>query len=233
MMKKKYEHVFFDLDHTLWDFETNSHATLKHILELNKDLFPLEISYHDFYSKYYVWNNYYWDLFVKNKIEREVLRVIRFEKTLLDFQIINTKLANRLAHDYLDLLPNQKELMPHALDVLEYLETRYQIHIITNGFERVQLKKIKNSSIEKYFTHIISSEAAQASKPDRKIFDYAFNISGANALNSIYIGDSIEADVKGAINSNLDYIFFNPNKSISEMEHDNEIHSLHEIKNIL
>ena len=97
----------------------------------------------------------------------------------------------------------------------------------------MQLKKIKNSSIEKYFTHIISSEAAQASKPDRKIFDYAFNISGANALNSIYIGDSIEADVKGAINSNLDYIFFNPNKSISEMEHDNEIHSLHEIKNIL
>lgn len=68
------------------------------------------------------------------------------------------------------------------------------------------------SNIKKFFTQIGISENAGIHKPHPAIFKYALAGADAEKENSIMIGDSIEADIRGAQDFGMDAIFFNPNK---------------------
>jgi putative hydrolase of the HAD superfamily len=112
--------------------------------------------------------------------------------------------------DYLDILPNKKNLFPYTIEILDYLKNKdYKMHLITNGFESVQFKKIKNSNIADYFIEVITSEASNSLKPNKEIFDYALKASNAKLESSIMIGDNESADIQGAINAGMDSIFVN------------------------
>jgi putative hydrolase of the HAD superfamily len=208
---KKYSHVFFDLDHTLWDFESNSKAAIA-ALFVRHELNALVGADADaFFTEYSRINEHYWGLFHRGEIDRETLRYIRFRKTLEHFRcVIREGLCDALAHDYIELLPVQNHLLPGALDTLDYLSGKYELHLITNGFEKVQMQKISRSGLHRYFKHVITSENAGFSKPQKEIFDYALRLSGATLENSIFIGDSPEADIQGAINAGMDHVHYNP-----------------------
>lgn len=176
---KYYRHIFFDLDETLWDFKQNSLEVIHDLMD-HHQLESFGISRDSFIERYYHHNTYYWDLFRKGDITREELRIIRWKKTLGEFQIHDDSFAKKLAEQYLFLLPTKKSLYRDAIEVLDYLKPKYSLHIITNGFEEVQLQKIITSGLQPYFTEIITSERAGSQKPNREIFDYALTL--ANAL---------------------------------------------------
>ncbi len=230
----KYKHLFFDLDHTLWDFETNEQETLQELYEQH-DLKGRGVpTFQDFSDSYVGHNERLWDRFRKGYITRNDLRYKRFRLTLLDFKIGDEKLNEALSDQFLDILPGKKRLFPHTIEMLDYLAAKnYPMHMITNGFEATQMLKMQNSGIDKYFTHIITSEMAGSLKPYREIFDFAISKAGTSAAESIMVGDAMELDIKGAHGVGMDQIYFNPAKPPVDFTPTYTINSLAEIKNIL
>ena len=228
-----YKDLFFDLDHTIWDFELNSKETLWD-LHLKYALEAKGINnFDEFYSKYSVHNHRLWDRYTKGFIKQEELRWKRIYLSLLDFKIADETLSKEISVDYLDILPNKKNLFPYTIEILEYLKSKnYTMHLITNGFESVQMKKIKNANLSNYFTQVITSEASNSLKPNKEIFEYALKISKANLKTSIMIGDNESADIQGAINVGMDSIFVNHLQIQPTVPATHTIKHLKELENI-
>ncbi len=204
-----YEHIFFDLDRTLWDFESNSHQTLVELFDKYKLKEKGIASVDEFILLYYKINDQLWDEYRKETIDKTTLRYQRFHKAFLRYEINDEDLTKKFGDDYVYLSPLKTGLFPNTLEVLDYLKSKYRLHIITNGFEEVQHIKLKNSGIEHYFSEIITSERAGYKKPDKRIFDYSLSLTNASVSSSIMIGDSIEADIVGARNCGIHQVFFN------------------------
>ena len=205
-MKTIYTDIYFDLDHTLWDFEKNSALAMQTILEKNN----IQIDINNFLQFYVPINFQYWDWYRNEKISQAELRLGRLKDTfgLLDYQITDDEILT-LSDQYIQFLPTFNYLFEGALDILEYLKPKYNLHIITNGFADVQTNKIKNAGIESYFTTITNSEMAGVKKPNPQIFDFALALNQTNKKNAMMIGDCMDADVGGALNFGMDAIYFN------------------------
>jgi putative hydrolase of the HAD superfamily len=205
-----YKHLFFDLDHTLWDFDANARATLVDLyafFELDK---KVAAPFNDFYRKYLYHNEILWDKYHNGLITVDELKWKRMWRTLLDFKIGDEKLAKELSGKFLEILPTKKILFPHTIEILEYLlNKKYHLHLITNGFEKTQWNKLNNSGLTKYFIHMITSEASNSLKPKKEIFEYALQKTGAALKESIMLGDNLDADIQGAINAGMDSVFVN------------------------
>lgn len=203
------QHVFFDLDHTLWDFETNSNLAFKHIFKENN----ITLSSDEFLKYYEEINQKYWKLYREDKVSREVLRYKRLKET---FDVVNfsvsEKTINKLSDEYLAALPNYNFLLEGVHETLQYLQKKYTLHIITNGFNEVQNHKLKKSKLQQYFATITTSEKAKSKKPHTKIFKYALHKAKTISEKSIMIGDNLEADILGAKKAGLQAIYFNPEK---------------------
>ena len=228
----KYKHIFFDLDRTLWDFEENSNETL---LELcNKyNIASRGISDHnEFITKYKIHNEHLWALYRENKISQKKLRSQRFYNTLLDYGIDDFKLSEKIGLDYIEICPKKTKLFPYVLEVLNYLKNKYYLHIITNGFEKTQLIKLKCSALMPFFLNIVTSEKIGFKKPNPKIFEYALQKSQAIKSESIYVGDDLEVDILGCQNFGIDGIFFNPQKTPHKEKVTYEISSLSQLLEI-
>jgi YjjG family noncanonical pyrimidine nucleotidase len=229
MFSSKITDIFFDLDHTLWDFDVNSELAFTTIFK--KDHPTIAIS--DFIEKYIPINQACWKLYQYDKITHDELRYNRLKQTFdaLEYSVSDT-LIEQIAQDYIELLPQNNCLFKGTIEVLEYLEKKYNLHIITNGFADVQYKKINNSNIGGFFKTITNSEMAGVKKPNPIIFEYALNLAKANKENSLMIGDCLEADVQGALNSGLEAIFFN-DKKIKVEQNIKQITHLLELKKYL
>ncbi|EKT4547056.1 YjjG family noncanonical pyrimidine nucleotidase [Flavobacterium psychrophilum] len=208
-MKHSIKHIFFDLDHTLWDFDKNSELAFGLILS---NYFP-DIKIEDFVAIYAPINQTCWKLYQKDKITHQELRYKRLKDT---FDILNQKISDKqidlISDEYIEFLPDFNHLFDNAIEVLNFLSENYQLHIITNGFAQVQDKKLNNSNISHYFQTITNSELAGAKKPNPIIFEHALKVANAQKHESIMIGDCLDADVKGALDFGIEAIFFNPNK---------------------
>ena len=228
-----YKDLFFDLDHTIWDFELNSKETLWD-LHLKYELEAKGINnFDEFYSIYSVHNHRLWDRYTKGFIKQEELRWKRIYLSLLDYKIADEALSKEMSVDYLTILPDKKNLFPYTIEILEYLKNKdYTMHLITNGFESVQFKKIKNSNLAQYFTQVITSEASNSLKPNKEIFEYALKVSNANVETSIMIGDNEDADIQGAINAGMDSIFVNHLQIQATVPATHTITHLKELENI-
>ena len=198
--------IFFDLDHTLWDFQKNSALTFDFLLKK----YQININLNKFLNIYIPINFSYWKLYRDEKITKKFLRYNRLKSSFDKLNIsLSDDVINKIADDYVIYLPVNNFLIKDTILVLDYLKRKYRLHIITNGFTEVQNKKIVNSKIKKYFHSIIDSETVGVKKPNIKIFDYALKVSSARSKNSLMIGDNLEADILGAKNIGIDTIFFN------------------------
>ncbi len=230
---KTYKHIFFDLDHTLWDFETNSKQALLQIYT-EQNLIEKGVPVFDnFYNRYVPINDRYWARYHNQIVSKEKLRLGRFLDTLKEFGINDVALAETMAQSYLDLSPKMTALFADAVDVLKYLQGKYTLHLITNGFVEVQWIKIENSGLKPFFEHIIVSEEVGTQKPDKAIFEIAMERAKTNAAESIMIGDNYNTDIVGARNAGMDQIFFNPKKKRKREPVTFEITTLIELKEIL
>lgn len=230
----KYKHVFFDLDHTLWDFNANAKSTLTDLyafFELDK---RIAVPFDDFYVKYLYHNEILWDKYHNGLITAEELKWKRMWRTLLDFKIGDEPLSKQLSGKFLEILPTKTNLFEHTTGILDYLlEKKYALHLITNGFEKTQWSKINNSGLAKYFTHMITSEASNSLKPKKEIFDYAMSKAGASLKESIMIGDNLDADIQGAINAGMDCVFVNHINATAHIQSTYTVYHLKELELIL
>ena len=205
----KVQHIFFDLDHTLWDFEKNSGATFKSIFkELNFE-FSLEV-FLDFYNPI---NHYYWKQYRENMISEVELRYLRLEKTFEAMKVsFSQSLLERVAELYIQQLSTHTELFEDTISVLEYLSSKYTLHIITNGFEHVQQRKLENSGIARFFKTVLTAEKIGVKKPHPTIFLSAMKTAEVLPEHAVMIGDSLEADIQGALKLGMQAIHFNSHK---------------------
>jgi putative hydrolase of the HAD superfamily len=229
-----YQHIFWDLDHTLWHFDKNSIAAL----QLTYNYFKLHelgiTNFDEFNVTYHYHNNILWDRFRKGYISREELRWKRMYRALYHFKIFNETLAKQMAEQYLVYLPEQTHLFADTIEILNYCkDKKYTQHIITNGFEATQIQKMNNSNIAHYFTHIITSEKAMSIKPNIAIYTYALALAGATINNSVMIGDAIEIDIKGALDSGMPAIWYNYHKAATSSPFTHQVSTLAELKQYL
>jgi len=232
LMPKSYQHLFFDLDHTLWDFDKNSEVSLRKLY----DEYDLKgrgiLDFEALHRAYVVHNDKLWERYRNGYIKRDELRWKRMWLMLLDFKVADTALAHELSTAYLEILPVQTSLVPHAREVLEHCKGRYQMHLITNGFETTQRMKLQYSGIARFFTHLITSEKSNSMKPHRDIFEFALNLAKADVEQSIMIGDAIDIDILGAINAGMDTVYYNPHKLPHKRKPTYEINHLEELLKI-
>lgn len=228
-MKK---HIFFDLDRTLWDFETNSHETLLEICS-KYNLRELGIeSYPEFIKKYKIINERLWELYRVDKISQTDLRRERFQQTLGLYNISDSDLSENIGEDYIEICPRKTKLYPHTIEILNYLRPKYQLHIITNGFHKTQHIKLEYSNLTPYFHQIITSEKVGVKKPNPKIFEFSLSKANASAEESIYIGDDLQVDILGCQNCGIDGVYFNPDQITHQENPNYEISCLSELKDL-
>jgi putative hydrolase of the HAD superfamily len=210
-MKKKYTHIFFDLDNTLWDFETNSRNTMQIIFQ--KLNLGNSLDFNLFFETYTRHNDALWLSYRNNEVIKKELTRLRFQNTFdeLDIKGIDAEVTNEM---YLNEMPNQKTLNAGVTEILHYLkQKRYHLNIITNGFSEVQRQKIETSGLKPFFNKIFISEEIKSPKPERAIFEYAVKSSNAKKSQSIMVGDDWEVDVLGALKFGIDAVFFQNNDS--------------------
>lgn len=228
-----YKHIFFDLDHTLWDFEANSRKTIFGLFEARSLANRLDCEPQTFYDKYIEINDSKWALYRHGMITKERLRAERFVETFAAFGFSEVTFAEAFEKEYLGTCPYQSALVPGALDAVQYLSNRYNLSIITNGFYETQLIKLKESQLAPYFERVFASDKMGVNKPNRKIFTDALRQAGANRKGSIMIGDSLVTDILGAKQCGMAQVFYNPQNQSHAEKITFEISRLLHLKDIL
>lgn len=229
---KHYRHLFFDLDHTLWDFERNSRETISdlyHHFKINEMGFP---TFEDFFSHYKKVNEQYWAQYRLGKVSKAQLRVGRFKDTMRLRQINDDRLFEQMADFYVSHGPLKTNLFPGAIESLEFLSDRYELHLITNGFKEVQHVKLQRTGLDRFFAELIISEDIGYQKPHPEIFRYANEKTLSLPKESLIIGDNIEADIAGGRNAGWGQILFNPHGNDHREEVTHEIQTLHELQGL-
>ncbi len=229
MQNSEITDVFFDLDHTLWDFDRNSGLAFKRVFEK----FKIELTLSEFLKVYEPINFEYWKKYREDRVTKEELRRGRLTDAFKIFNLtFQLETIDAIAHSYIEELPQDNFLFSGAVEILDYLSEKYKLHIITNGFEEVQHLKLQNSGITKYFKTVTTSEEVGSKKPNPLIFKTALGKAAVTSKKSVMIGDNIEADIMGAQNAGMYTVFFNyRNEAVKNQNV--VINQLSEIKNYL
>ncbi len=207
----------------MWDFEKNSREALRHLFEEHKIDENCQTDFDNFIEVYEAINHELWHLYSLKLTTKEELRYQRFHKAFLHFNYNNLQLAHHWADDYLKISPYKTHLIDGAMDVLLYLQEKYQLHIITNGFKEVQHIKLDYSNLKPFFEHIIISEEHGFNKPDIKIFDLAQQLTNSQSHECIMIGDNYDTDILGALNANWKAVYLSNSQMVNA--NDNYFHT--------
>ncbi|MCH7412886.1 YjjG family noncanonical pyrimidine nucleotidase [Belliella sp. R4-6] len=230
---KKYQHLFFDLDHTLWDYDRNVQESLTELHEVHKltELGIIDAS--AFIKAFYNVNFKLWALYDVGKIDRDSLRATRFKLVFENAGVDPMSVPELLEPDFMHRTSSKNYLLPYTIEILDYLKPKYPMHIITNGFNESQAKKLNASGLTPYFDLIITSETTGHKKPDARIFQYALDNLGINNEGAIMIGDNPNSDILGAINAKIDQVYFDPHNKGIELKPTHTIKHLKELEGLL
>ncbi len=231
--QRKYRHLFFDLDHTLWDFDANSKQTIFELFDYNNLTEREGIEADDFHETYLVINESKWDLYRQGLINKAELRATRFTESFAKHGFNDLAFSQKFEADYLARCPHQTALLPGAIAALEFLKDDYELHIITNGFIESQETKLTKSGLAPYFKQVVSSDEVGVNKPHPKIFEHSLGGVKAQKEESLMIGDNLEADIIGAQQFGIDQVYYNPYQQAHEHRPTFEISDLLELKSFL
>ncbi len=219
--------IFFDLDHTLWDFDRNSQLAFASIFDRR----GMAVNLDDFLGHYIPLNKAYWEKYRQDLISQEQLRYGRLRDSFdhLGYAVSDSAI-DEISCEYIETLTNFNHLFDGAVDVLQYLQNNYRLHIITNGFQSVQERKLANSGLKPFFATVTNSEHCGVKKPNPLIFEYALRVSGSRPERSLMVGDCIDADVRGALNCGMQAVWFSNQQCPDDIR---RITDLRELKKIL
>ncbi|MEJ7780898.1 MAG: YjjG family noncanonical pyrimidine nucleotidase [Daejeonella sp.] len=228
-----YKHLFFDLDHTIWDFDKNAEETL-HELYHSYGLKQLGLHSADIFIETYTKNNHQlWADYHIGKITKQALRETRFSRTFAELGVSPELIPGEFENDYVVICPKKTNLFPYAHETLSYLQNKYALHIVSNGFKESTEMKIGNTGLERYFSTVFISEIIGFNKPDKAIFEHILSHTRAEIPESLMIGDSVEADIRGAQNIGMKAIYFNPENKEKPGDVPHQIACLSELMDLL
>ncbi|MBV6646486.1 MAG: YjjG family noncanonical pyrimidine nucleotidase [Cyclobacteriaceae bacterium] len=228
---KDITHIFFDLDHTLWDYEVNARDTLIELYE-TFELNSYFSSFRAFHSSFQFHNDKLWYRYNRGQINRAYIRERRFYQILEARVPITSAKALEMSDFFTSRCPGKTALVPGTEELLDYVDGRYELGILTNGFDDIQAKKLSNTNLDQYFNWIITSETTQYRKPSKEIFDHALTLSGAQAIETLMVGDNLKVDIQGADQAGWRSVWFNPENS-PEKHPDIRVTSLKELLELL
>lgn len=227
---KHRQHLFFDLDDTLWDFEKNSSVVLKDLFVEFELSDKLKTDFDSFYVTYKKINHGLWSQYYKKQVDKAFLRNNRFNEAFKQFNYDNYEENLLVTEQYLDRSPRGTHLKDGCIETLDYLKDKYTLHIITNGFKEVQGIKLNGCGLQDYFSQVIISEEHFLTKPDKEIFRLAESFAGTHAADCVMIGDNYESDIEGALNAGWEAIYFADDNTRGHQG--NFISKLEELKSI-
>ncbi|HNR20395.1 MAG TPA: YjjG family noncanonical pyrimidine nucleotidase [Bacteroidia bacterium] len=232
-MKKKYTHLFFDLDHTLWDTDSNARHTMEQMFSMYKLEERGIADKNQFIETYNGINHSLWSDYSKGKIGKEFLRNGRFTLTLKEYGIDDDNLVKLMSDYFVEHTPSQTKLIDDASELLNYLHPKYELYIITNGFKEAQHRKLKSSDIHHFFKDIFISEEIGYNKPDTQLFAHIIKQLNVDQANCLMIGDNPEADIEGANSAGWDSVYFCPQNIFVSANATHKICRLIQLKDIL
>lgn len=205
----KFTHIFFDLDHTLWDYDYNARKVLMEMydqfnLESNSNTTP-----EGFLKLFFKINAVLWYRFNIGAINKEEVRNDRFVLILRECKG-DLSLADDLRDYFFYHCPRQSKTIEGAELILSHLTDKYKIYIITNGFDDVQWTKLKASGLGRFVLDMFTSESIGFRKPSPEIFEHALSETRAIANQSMMIGDNPVTDVQGAERAGIFSVLFDP-----------------------
>ena len=227
-----YKHIFFDLDRTLWDFDTNTKDTIREIF-YSYDFQNTIGNFDEWYTNYQKHNVHLWDLYGQGEIKKEYLRDMRFYFALKDYGIDDVALGKKFGKTFVEQSPRRTTVFEYANEILAYLSKKYRLHIITNGFKEIQDVKLSNTGLIRYFDNVFTSDAIGYNKPHPKIFHYAISSLNAKKEECLMVGDDFKSDILGARNANIDQVFFNHKDAVYDIKPTYEIKSLKDLEGFL
>lgn len=230
---KTYTHILFDLDHTLWDYDRNVQESLTELYEVYQLINSGFLSAADFIQSFYAVNFKLWALYDVGKIDKQELRETRFKRIFAHAGLDEGWASAVMEEDFMHRTSSKNHLLPYAFEILEYLKPRYGLHIISNGFNESQFKKMQASGLSPYFDLVITSETTGHKKPDPRIFQYALDRLGIQHTDTIMVGDNPNSDILGAIRANVDSVYFDPHGKGIEYQPTYTIRHLKELEGIL
>lgn len=203
-----YRNLFFDLDDTLWNCSENARDTFyemyrRYRYERFFDLFE------HFYSIYHKRNIELWQAYGKGEIDKDELNRQRFLHPLQAVGHDDPELAKAFSADFFEIIPYKQKLMPHAIELLDYLQPRYNLYILSNGFRKLQSRKMRSGGIDKYFKKIVLSDDIGLLKPRPELFYFALSATQSELRESLMIGDNWDNDIAGARNVGMHQCFYN------------------------
>ena len=230
---KTYQHLFFDLDHTLWDYDRNVRESLSELFQIYT-LQDVGIpSFDQFFTSFHAVNYQLWDDYNLGKIDKNGLRSQRFPRIFSHAGGDANAIPTPFEEDFMHRTSSKPHLFPYSKEILDYLKQRYRVHIITNGFDESQAKKMRSSGITDYFELVVTSETTGFKKPDPRIFYHALEQLNAEASTCLMIGDNPNSDILGAQRAAIDQVYFNPEGKTSPILATYEIRHLQELEQLL
>ncbi|NHE55321.1 YjjG family noncanonical pyrimidine nucleotidase [Cyclobacterium plantarum] len=230
---KKYQHIFFDLDHTLWDYDSNVRDTLLELFARHRLAELGEITFESFFEAFLTTNYELWDLFNRGKVNQSDMRKIRFIKVFSRAKLSTDHIPSTFEKDFVSQTSSRSKVMDHTFEILDYLSNAYALHIITNGFNDSQYAKLKYSGLAPYFKLIVTSESSGFRKPDKRIFVHALEKLGSKPDDCLMIGDNPNSDILGARNAAIDQVYYNPRGITDPVQSTFTIRHLSELRAIL
>jgi putative hydrolase of the HAD superfamily len=229
---KTYKHLFFDLDNTLWDFKANADEAF-HVVFNRLGLMERIPDMTRFLKTYEKFNDHLWTEYRKGKIKKDHLRSERIILSFQEMGIEDPGLCQQVGELYIKEAPQRTNLFAGVHETLGYLQQKYKLYIVTNGFAEIQMQKINNCSLNRYFSKLFIAEVVGYQKPDRRMFEYAVKSLNAHKADCLMIGDDPEADIRGAWNAGIDQVFFNHSGKTCTIEPTCTIDSIASLMNIL
>ncbi len=230
---KTYQHLFFDLDHTLWDYDRNVHESLAELYQIYS-LQDLGIpTFEHFSSSFHTVNFQLWDDYNLGKIDKQRLRRERFPRIFTHAGGNAAAIPTPFEEDFMHRTSSKPHLFPYSKEILDYLKKKYRIHLITNGFNESQAKKMNSSGLNGYFELVVTSETTGHKKPDPRIFYYALDQLQVEAAACLMIGDNPNSDILGAQRAAIDQVYFNPEGKETSIPATYEIRHLRELEQFL
>ncbi|WP_154853756.1 YjjG family noncanonical pyrimidine nucleotidase [Cyclobacterium xiamenense] len=230
---KPYRHLLFDLDHTLWDYDSNVRDSLTELYAQHRLAELGTATFEAFFEAFQATNLELWDQFNRGQVDRDQLRAIRFPKVFTRAQLSEAHIPRSLEDDFIRLTSSKAKVMDQAVEMLHYLGETYDLHIVTNGFNESQYAKLKASGLDKHFKVVVTSESSGFRKPDQRIFAHTLREIGTLPNECLMIGDNPTSDILGAKNASIDQVHFNPRGLKSPVPATFTIRHLSELKTFL
>jgi YjjG family noncanonical pyrimidine nucleotidase len=204
----QYKNLFFDLDDTLWAFSYNARDTFEEMYR-KYEYDRYFRSFQHFYELYERRNMELWAEYADGKVTKDELNRQRFLYPLEAVGEGDAALAKAFSEDFFAVIPTKSRLMPHAREVLEYLAPKYNLYILSNGFQELQCHKMRSAGIDRYFKKIVLSDDIGVLKPWPEIFHFAMSATQSELRESLMVGDSWDNDITGARGVGMHQVYYN------------------------